>query len=212
MVVLPGAVTAVQAGDGDALDGATIDVGNIGGDDGGDEIAAVAGGILGDGRQAGGGGREHGRIVDGGDGQGGRLGGGAIGGGAAVGTHVDAGVAIAAGGGIPGPEGDVAGGAGVGGVGHEANGGSAVQEHGVGVGDGAKGGPARAGVVLPLPVGIVHADDGEAFDGAGIDIGDAIAPGTRDDGGHGIARGIGVILDDVGQASWCRCYRARGHH
>ena len=74
-------------------------------------------------------------------------------------------------------------------VGHEANGGGAVQEHG--------------GLVLvtapkavqPLPVlycqvpiGVVDADDGKAFDGAGIDIGNAIAAGTTDDGGHGIAR------------------------
>ena len=66
----------------------------------------------------------------------------------------------------------------------------------------AERGPAVAvEAVLPLAVGIVHGDDGDAFQGAAVRVGDAVAAGTGDELGDGIA-GVGVLIDTDGIQVW----------
>src|SRR5204863_242448 len=102
--VLPGAGAAVQAGDGDALRGTSIHVGNLAGDQGRNQVAAVAGLILGDGGEVIGA-AERRSVVDVGDGNGAGGGGRAEGARAAVAGSIDL-VAGRAAGLVPGTEGD----------------------------------------------------------------------------------------------------------
>src|SRR5204862_151283 len=102
--VLPGAGAAVQAGDGDTLGGAGVHVGDLGTDQGGNQVAAIVGLILADAGEVVGAAQRR-SVVDVADGNGAGGRGRAEGAGAAVGGGIDLGADGTAGL-VPGAQGD----------------------------------------------------------------------------------------------------------
>src|SRR5204862_301082 len=88
-------------------------------------------------------------------------------------------------------------------VGDEADAGSGIgrQQPGGSVRRAAEGGPVAAavGAELPVAVGVVDGDDGDALDGAEVAVGDAVAAGRGDDGADQVAGVRRRILVDGGQ-------------